>query len=51
VRRAYEPWDAAHLVIDTAGQTVEQSVAALQHALTWGVGSPRSTRRAGEPST
>jgi predicted kinase len=34
VRRAYEPWDAAHLVIDTAGQTVEQSVAALQRALT-----------------
>jgi predicted kinase len=33
MRRAYEPWDAAHLVIDTAGQTVEQSVAALQRAL------------------
>ena len=34
VRRAYEPWDAAHLVIDTAGQPVEQSVAALQRVLT-----------------
>ncbi len=34
VGREYEPWDAAHLVIDTAGQTVEQSVAALHHALT-----------------
>jgi predicted kinase len=34
MHRVYEPWDAAHLVIDTAGQTVEQSVAALQCALT-----------------
>jgi predicted kinase len=33
MRRAYEPWDAAHLVIDTAGQTMEQSVAVLQCAL------------------
>lgn len=33
VSREYEPWDAEHLVIDTAGQTVEQSVAALQQAL------------------
>jgi len=33
VSREYEPWDAEHLVIDTAGQTVEQSVAALQRAL------------------
>jgi predicted kinase len=36
VCRAYEPWDAAHLVIDTAGQTVEQSVATMQHAITPG---------------
>src|SRR5439155_8271965 len=33
VRRDYEPWDAEHLVIDTAGQSVEQSVAALERAL------------------
>jgi predicted kinase len=33
VNRAYEPWDAEHCVIDTAGQTVEQSVSALQQAL------------------
>jgi predicted kinase len=34
VSRVYEPWDAAHHVIDTAGQTVEQSVTALQRVLT-----------------
>jgi hypothetical protein len=28
-----EPWDRDHVVIDTAGQTVEQSLAALQAAL------------------
>jgi predicted kinase len=33
VNRAYESWEAEHLVVDTAGQTVEQSVAALQQAL------------------
>jgi predicted kinase len=31
--RGFEPWDREHVVIDTAGQTVEQSVAALQAAL------------------
>jgi predicted kinase len=31
--REYEPWDGKRLVIDTAGQTLEQSVAALQRAL------------------
>lgn len=36
VGRAYEPWDTAPLVIDTAGQTVEQSVAALERALARG---------------
>lgn len=38
VTRAYEPWDSAPLVIDTAGQTVEQSVAALERALARGHG-------------
>lgn len=33
VQRAYEPWDTARVVIDTAGQTVEQSIAALRQAL------------------
>jgi predicted kinase len=33
VRREYEPWDTEHLVIDTAGQTVAQSLAVLQRAL------------------
>lgn len=28
--REFEPWDREHVVIDTAGQTVEQSMAALQ---------------------
>ena len=36
VSREYEHWDAEHLVIDTAGQTLEQSVAALQQALASG---------------
>jgi predicted kinase len=31
--RVYEPWDTEHIVIDTAGQTVEQSIAALERAL------------------
>jgi predicted kinase len=31
--RHYEPWDAVHVVIDTAGQTLEQSLAALRRAL------------------
>ena len=33
VRRDYEPWEDAQLVIDTAGKSVEQSAAALQRAL------------------
>jgi predicted kinase len=33
VRRVYEPWDAEHVVIDTAGRTVEQSLTALRGAL------------------
>lgn len=32
-RRAYEPWDEVHFVLDTAGQSVEQSKAALQRLL------------------
>lgn len=31
--RKFEPWDLEHVVIDTAGQTVEQSLAAMQVAL------------------
>ncbi len=31
--REYEPWDTDHIVIDTAGQTVEQSILALLKAL------------------
>lgn len=31
--RKYEPWDSPHVVIDTAGQTVEQSTTALMRAL------------------
>ena len=34
VSREYEPWDREHIVVDTAGQTVDQSVAALYRALT-----------------
>lgn len=33
ISRDYDLWDADHLVIDTAGQTVEQSLAVLQQAL------------------
>jgi predicted kinase len=33
VKRSYEPWDTKHIAIDTAGQTVEQSIATLQRAL------------------
>jgi predicted kinase len=33
VNRRYEPWDRERLMIDTAGQTVEQSVAALRQAI------------------
>jgi hypothetical protein len=33
VNRKYEPWDTKHIVIDTAGQTEEESAAALYHAL------------------
>jgi len=31
--REFEPWDREHVVIDTAGQTVEQSLTALQAAV------------------
>lgn len=31
--RHYEPWDTEHILIDTAGQTPEQSLAALERAL------------------
>lgn len=33
VNREYEPWDRPHLIIDTAGQTIEQSLATLQRFL------------------
>lgn len=33
VNRDYEQWDMEHIVVDTAGQTVEQSMAALEQAL------------------
>ena len=33
VKRQYEPWDQAHIVIDTAGQTEQHSYAALLAAL------------------
>ena len=33
VSREYEPWDAEHLVIDTAGRSVEQCVALLRARL------------------
>jgi predicted kinase len=33
VGRDYQRWDTEHLVIDTAGQTIEQSIAALHQAL------------------
>jgi predicted kinase len=33
VRREYEPWSSGHIVIDTAGATVDQSMRALEQAL------------------
>jgi predicted kinase len=33
VSREYHPWDREHLVIDTAGRTVEQSVNRIREAL------------------
>jgi predicted kinase len=33
VGREYHPWDRAHLVIDTAGRTVAQNVAAIREVL------------------
>jgi predicted kinase len=33
MRREYDVWDAEHLVIDTAGKTIDQSLAELIHAL------------------
>ena len=33
VNRLYEPWDAEHIVIDTAGKTVQQSYEMLQQVL------------------
>lgn len=33
LRRKYEPWDTDHILIDTAGQTPAQSMAALKQAL------------------
>jgi predicted kinase len=33
VHREYEPWDRPHIIIDTSGQTVGQSLAALQRSL------------------
>ncbi|HAL16805.1 MAG TPA: kinase [Anaerolineaceae bacterium] len=33
VNRKYEPWDTDHVLIDTAGQTPAQSIAALEQAL------------------
>lgn len=33
MNREYEPWDRPHLVIDTAGQRIEQSLAVLQREL------------------
>jgi len=33
IARDYRSWNRAHVVIDTAGRTVEQSVAALRAAL------------------
>ena len=31
--REYDPWDRPHVVIDTAGRTVDESLAALRSAL------------------
>jgi hypothetical protein len=41
--REFEPWDGEHVVIDTAGQTVEQSLAALQAALSLHREAPATT--------
>jgi predicted kinase len=38
VRREYEPWDREHVVIDTAGRSVEESVRQLREALRIAVG-------------
>jgi hypothetical protein len=32
VKREYEPWETKHVVIDTAGQTVEESIRVLEGA-------------------
>jgi hypothetical protein len=29
----YQPWDTDHITIDTAGETPEESIAALERAL------------------
>ena len=33
VQREYEPWDRPHIIIDTSGQSVGQSLAALERSL------------------
>ena len=33
IGREYEPWDTAHVLVDTAGKTVAQSTATLERAL------------------
>lgn len=33
ISREYDPWDAEHIVIDTAGKTLEESNAVLRRAL------------------
>jgi predicted kinase len=42
LRRTYEPWTTPHVLIDTAGQTPEESICALERALT---GQPGDERR------
>jgi predicted kinase len=42
LRRTYEPWTTPHILIDTAGQTPEQSISALERALTAQPGDGRS---------
>jgi predicted kinase len=40
VERAYEPWDTEHLIIDTAGQSPDESISHLFAALeNWGIKS------------
>jgi len=49
VRREYEPWTAEHVIIDTAGATVDESLSALEDALRQersNTGSPRPSREA-----